>query len=180
MSEGKTVRIDRTNAVIVDQENKIIENGIHLRCPHCGKALLHNRETVNIWTVGAIEQRVCCKCRKNFKTLSLTVPRGMQPESLYNRILCVIPMEEPVLPVAGSTFTKDDGEAYIRETSFLMNCRVGDNEAAVNHRPWVEFQINGSGSAEEMEKLRLLLAGHGYCIEKMESAERQIPIKERQ
>ena len=86
MSEGKTVRIDRTNAVIVDQENKIIENGIHLRCPHCGKALLHNRETVNIWTVGAIEQRVCCKCRKNFKTLSLAVPRGMKPETLYNRI----------------------------------------------------------------------------------------------
>ena len=72
--------------------------------------------------------------------------------------------------------SEDNEEEYVRETSFLMNCRIGEREAAVKNEPWAWFQITGRGAANELDKLRALLSQHGYEIEKFESSERNIPI----
>ena len=85
---GSTMlRIDPTNAVIVAKDDgKIIRNGIHMRCPGCGKALLHNHGTVPIWNVGAVGRWECCKCRKQYHTITLPVPMDTTPEEFYEKI----------------------------------------------------------------------------------------------
>ena len=83
----KEVRLDPTNAVIVSMaDGKIIRNGVHQRCPHCGAAQLHNRDTAIIWNVGATGMWVCCKCRKQYNTITLPVPVYMTPEEFYEKI----------------------------------------------------------------------------------------------
>ncbi len=90
MSDKKKVRLDPTNAVITEATGEIIKNGVHQRCPHCGKALLHNRDAVNIWTVGATKEWQCCKCRKNYKSLTIPVPPSFTPEHFYETLLQAI------------------------------------------------------------------------------------------
>lgn len=83
----KEVRLDPTNAVIVLRaDGKIIHNGIHQRCPHCGAALLHNHNAVIISKVGAVEKWECCKCRKQYNTITLPVPADTTPEEFYENI----------------------------------------------------------------------------------------------
>ena len=84
---NKEVRLDPTNAVIVLRaDGKIIHNGIHQRCPHCGAALLHNHNAVIISKVGAVEKWECCKCRKQYNTITLPVPADTTPEEIYENI----------------------------------------------------------------------------------------------
>lgn len=83
----KEVRLDPTNAVIVSKaDGKIIHNGVHQRCPHCGAALLHNHNAVIIWKVGAVERWECCKCRKQYSTITMPVPLGITAEEFYEKI----------------------------------------------------------------------------------------------
>ena len=87
MSDTKEIRLDPTNAVIVSKaDGKIIRNGVHQRCPHCGSALMHNRDTVPIWNVGSVGRWECCKCRKQYNTLTIPVPPVTTPEELYEDI----------------------------------------------------------------------------------------------
>ena len=87
MSRENEIRLDPTNAVIVSKaDGKIIHNGVHQRCPHCGAALLHNHNAVIIWSVGAVEKWECCKCRKQYNTLTIPVPPVTTPEELYEDI----------------------------------------------------------------------------------------------
>lgn len=84
---GNNVRNDPTNSVIVSNaEGKIIRNGIHQRCPRCGKALMHNHDTVPIWNVGAVGRWECCKCRKQYNTLTIPVPTDTTTEEFYEKI----------------------------------------------------------------------------------------------
>ena len=86
MADNK-VRLDPTNAAIVSEaDGKIIRNGVHQRCPHCGAALLHNHATVPIWNVGAVGKWECCKCRKQYNTITLPVPVDTTPEAFYEKI----------------------------------------------------------------------------------------------
>jgi len=87
MEDRKQFRLDPTNAVITGPDGQIIENGVHMRCPHCGKPLLHNHDTVLIHSVGATRKWECCKCRKQYKTLTLPVPPSLTPEQFYAQIL---------------------------------------------------------------------------------------------
>lgn len=81
------LRLDPTNAVIVSKpDGKIIRNGVHQRCPHCGAALLHDHNAIIIWKVGAVEKWECCKCRKQYNTLTIPVPPVTTPEELYEDI----------------------------------------------------------------------------------------------
>lgn len=83
----KEVRLDPTNAVIVSTaDGKIIHNGVHQRCPHCGAALLHNHNAFIIWKVGAVEKWECGKCRKQYNTITLPVPVDTTPEEIYENI----------------------------------------------------------------------------------------------
>lgn len=91
----KETRLDPTNAVIVSKaDGKIIHNGVHQRCPHCGAALLHNRDTVPIWNVGAVGRWECCKCRKQYHTITLPVPADITPEEFYEKIRKALFVEE--------------------------------------------------------------------------------------
>lgn len=91
----KEVRLDPTNAVIVSRaDGKILLNGIHQRCPHCGAALLHNHNAVIIWKVGAVEKWECCKCRKQYNTITLPVPVDTTPEEIYENIRKALFVEE--------------------------------------------------------------------------------------
>lgn len=92
MERDKELRLDPTNAVIV-KDGKVIGNGIHKRCPHCGKALFPH-DTVIIWTVGAVTKWVCCKCRNEYHTLTLTVPVNTAPEKFYEKIRAALFTEE--------------------------------------------------------------------------------------
>lgn len=85
---GKKVEKEQTNGVIYETSGEIAKNGLRVICPHCGEIGLHhgNGGSVNIWTVGAIERRECTKCRKQFHTISLTVPADMTPEDFYLKI----------------------------------------------------------------------------------------------
>ena len=84
----KSVEREATNGVIYGESGEIVKNGLRVVCPHCGEIGLHNGHggSVNIWTVGAIERRVCTKCRKQFHTISLTVPADMDPEDFYLKV----------------------------------------------------------------------------------------------
>lgn len=89
------VRLDPTNAVIVSKaDGKIIRNGVHQRCPHCGAALMHNHATVPIWNVGAVGRWECCKCRLKYNVLTIPVPVGYTPEEFYEKILNKVFFEE--------------------------------------------------------------------------------------
>lgn len=86
MSSDKEVRLDPTNAVILSKDDgKIICNGIRQRCPHCGKVMLYN-DAVIIWKVGAVEKWECCKCRKQYNTITIPVPVDTTPEEFYETI----------------------------------------------------------------------------------------------
>lgn len=82
------IESETTNGVIYEDSGEIVKNGLRVICPHCGKIGLHQGRggSVNIWTVGAIERRECTKCRKQFSTISLTVPADMAPEDFYLKI----------------------------------------------------------------------------------------------
>lgn len=83
----KEVRLDPTNAVIVTRaDGKIIHNGVHQRCPHCGAALLHNHNAFIICKVGAVEKWECGKCRKQYNTITIPVPVDTTPEEIYENI----------------------------------------------------------------------------------------------
>lgn len=86
--DRKTVEKERTNGVIYEASGEITKNGLRVICPHCGAIGIHHGDSgsVNIWTVGAIERRECTKCRKQFHTISLTVPADMTPEDFYLKI----------------------------------------------------------------------------------------------
>ena len=92
MSDMKEVRLDPTNAVIVSKaDGKIVRNGVHQRCPHCGAALVDNHGTVImgtviIWKVGAVEKWECCKCRKQYHAITMPVPVDTTPEEFYEKI----------------------------------------------------------------------------------------------
>lgn len=91
----KEVRLDPTNAVIVSKaDGKIIRNGVHQRCPLCGAELLHNFKTVPIWNVGATGKWECCKCRKQYHTITLPVPADTTPEEFYEKIRKALYEEE--------------------------------------------------------------------------------------
>lgn len=87
---GKVKKIEReaTNGVIYSESGGIVKNGLRIVCPNCGEIGIHHGHggSVNIWTVGAIERRECTKCRKQFNTISLTVPVDMSPEDFYLKI----------------------------------------------------------------------------------------------
>lgn len=91
--KDKDVRFDATNAVIVDQTGKTVPNGIHPRCPHCGAALLHNRNAVGIWRVGSVTRWECCLCREQYHTLEIPVPDGVTPEAFYEKIRKALAVE---------------------------------------------------------------------------------------
>lgn len=82
------IESETTNGVIYEDSGKIVKNGLRVICPHCGEIGLHQGRggSVNICTVGAIERRECTKCRKQFSTISLTVPADMAPEDFYLKI----------------------------------------------------------------------------------------------
>lgn len=83
----KEVRLDPTNAVIVTRaDGKIIHNGVHQRCPHCGAALLHNHNAFIICKVGAVEKWECGKCRNQYNTITIPVPVDTTPEEIYENI----------------------------------------------------------------------------------------------
>lgn len=84
----KSVEREATNGVIYGESGEIVKNGLRVVCPHCGEIGLHNGHggSVNIWTVGAIERRECTKCRKQFHTISLTVPADMDAEDFYLKV----------------------------------------------------------------------------------------------
>lgn len=84
----KSVQREVTNGVIYGESGEIVKNGLRVVCPHCGEIGLHHGHggSVNVWTVGAIERRECTKCRKQFHTISLTVPADMTPEDFYLKI----------------------------------------------------------------------------------------------
>lgn len=83
----KKVRLDPTNAVIVSKvDGKIIRNGIHQRCPICGRALLHNKDTFLMWSVGAVKSWECGHCRHSYHTLMISVPEDTTPEEFYEKI----------------------------------------------------------------------------------------------
>lgn len=84
----KSVEREATNGVIYGESGEIVKNGLRVVCPHCGEIGLHNGHggSVNIWTVGAIERRECTKCRKQFRTISLTVPADMDAEDFYLKV----------------------------------------------------------------------------------------------
>lgn len=85
--DDKEVRLDPTNAVIVSKtDGKIISNGVHQRCPNCGAALVHNRNTYPIWNVGATGKWECGKCRKRYHTITIPVPLDTSPEQFYEKI----------------------------------------------------------------------------------------------
>ena len=85
--DGTKIRFDPTNAVIVTKaDGKIVRNGIHHLCPHCGAEHLHNYGTVPICNVGAIGRWECRTCRKRYNTLSLPVPVDITPEEFYEKI----------------------------------------------------------------------------------------------
>lgn len=89
------IRLDLTNAVIISEADETIaKNGIHPRCPHCGKDLLHNHDTVIISRVGAVVKWECCKCRKQYYRLEVTVPANIAPEKFYERIRKALSLEE--------------------------------------------------------------------------------------
>ena len=92
--KDKDVRFDPTNAVIVDNAGKIVQNGIHPRCPHCGAALLHNRNAVGIWRVGSVVKWECCLCRNQYHAVEIPVPEGMEPEVFYEKIRKALAGEE--------------------------------------------------------------------------------------
>lgn len=88
-------RVDPTNTCIVtDAGNEIIKNGIHMRCPHCGTDFIHNRRTVPICNVGAVGKWECCKCRKQYNTITLPVPLDTTPEEFYENIRIALFAEE--------------------------------------------------------------------------------------
>ena len=76
------------NGVSYGDSGEIVKNGLRVVCPRCGEIGLYpgHGGSVNIWTVGAIERRECTKCRKQFHTISLTVPADMTPEEFYLKI----------------------------------------------------------------------------------------------
>ena len=80
VGNGKYIAKEATNGVIYDSAGQIAHNGLLEICPFCG-------ESVNIWTVGAIERRECTKCRKQFHKISLTVPPDETPEAFYLRVI---------------------------------------------------------------------------------------------
>lgn len=83
----KEIRLDPTNAVIVSMaDGKIIHNGVHQRCPHCGAAMLYNRDTFIITTVGAVQKFACFHCKKQYQTITLPVPADTTPEEFYEKI----------------------------------------------------------------------------------------------
>ena len=81
------VERETTNGVIYDG-GTIVKNGLRVVCPFCGEVVLHHGHggSVNVWTVGAIERRECTKCRKQFRTIALTVPPDMTPEDFYSAV----------------------------------------------------------------------------------------------
>ena len=84
----KKVEREAASGVIYDESGEIVKNGLRVVCPYCGNiGLFHGHGgAVNIWTVGAIERRECTKCRKQFHTISLTVPADMTPEDFYLKV----------------------------------------------------------------------------------------------
>lgn len=95
MSREHEVRLDPTNAVIVSKaDGKIIHNGVHHRCPNCGAALLHNRNTFLCTTVGSHRKWECGRCRKLYHTLELPVPVGTTPEEFYEKLQAALFTEE--------------------------------------------------------------------------------------
>lgn len=84
-----------TNGVIYE-DGKIAKNGLRVICPFCGEIGLSQGRggSVNVWTVGAIERRECTKCRKQFFTISLTVPADTAPEDFYSSIVSALKGDE--------------------------------------------------------------------------------------
>lgn len=84
----KNVAREATNGVIYGESGEIVKNGLRVVCPRCGEIGLYPGRggSVNVWTAGAIERRECTKCRKQFHTISLTVPADMTPEEFYLKI----------------------------------------------------------------------------------------------
>ena len=89
---GKHIAKEATNGIIYDSAGQIVHNGLLEICPFCGEMNNHfgSGGSVNIWTVGAIERRECTKCRKQFHTISLTVPPDETPEAFYLRVIKVV------------------------------------------------------------------------------------------
>lgn len=89
VGNGKCIAKEATNGVIYDSAGQIVHNGLLEICPFCGEMNNHfgSGGSVNIWTVGAIERRECTKCRKQFHTISLTVPPDETPEAFYLRVI---------------------------------------------------------------------------------------------
>lgn len=87
----KKVEREPTNGVIYE-DDKIVKNGLRVVCPYCGEIGIHHGHggSVNIWTVGAVERRECTKCRKQFHTISLTVPPDMTPEGFYSSVAAAL------------------------------------------------------------------------------------------
>ena len=78
----KNVAREATNGVIYGESGEIVKNGLRVVCPRCGEIGLYpgHGGSVNVWTAGAIERRECTKCRKQFHTISLTVPEEGFPQ----------------------------------------------------------------------------------------------------
>ena len=87
----KKVEREPTNGVIYE-DDKVVKNGLRVVCPYCGEIGIHHGHggSVNIWTVGAVERRECTKCRKQFHTISLTVPPDMTPEDFYSSVAAAL------------------------------------------------------------------------------------------
>ena len=87
----KEVVRHRTNGAIYE-DGKILENGLRVICPFCGEVGMSQGRggSVNIHTVGAVEKRECTKCRKQFFTISLTVPADTTPEDFYASIMLAL------------------------------------------------------------------------------------------
>lgn len=64
---------------------------------------------------------------------------------------------------------------YCEETMFRFNCYV-ENADGIKI---CQFQVNGQGEKEEMERIHNMLLGNSFHISKFESADRTIPIIDR-
>lgn len=85
---GRKLHKEPTNGVIYEPDGSICEHGLRIICPHCGEVGVHmgNGGAVNIWAVGAEELMECTKCRKQFSTITLTVPVRQRPVDFYKKV----------------------------------------------------------------------------------------------
>jgi transcription elongation factor Elf1 len=66
--------------------------GIYTRCPHCGMVdPKHSSQSIRNshfakYTVKGVTEYECGNCRKNFSTIQVTVPDGMDPFDFYDQI----------------------------------------------------------------------------------------------